>query len=74
MKLFSNIGETHLKETDCIGISADSETLRSIANFINKAADELDEMGNDFGHLHLMDEWEGWKEGSPDIQIFNEES
>jgi hypothetical protein len=72
MKLFSDSGETHLKETDCIGISTSPETLRAIAKFISEAADELEEMGSDFSHLHLMDEWSGWTEGTPDIQIFNE--
>jgi hypothetical protein len=31
-------------------------------------------MGSDFSHLHLMDEWKGWDEGNPDIQIFNNET
>jgi hypothetical protein len=74
MKLFYSIEEMHLKETDCIAISADSGTLRAIAKFIDKAADELDEMGNDSNHLHLMDEWDGWNDGMPDIQIFNNET
>ncbi len=72
MKLFCSIGETYLKETDCVGISTDPKTLRAISKFINNAADELEEMGDDFGHLHLMEEWEGWSEGTPDIQIFND--
>ena len=72
MKLYSSTGETHLKETECIGISAEPNTLRAIAKFISEAADELEEMGSDFSHVHLMDEWAGWKEGSPDIQIFKD--
>ena len=72
MKLFSNTGEIHLKETDCIGISARPDTLRAIAKFLAEAADELEEMGSDFSHLHLMDEWSGWSEGTPDIQVFND--
>ena len=72
MKLYSESGEVHLKETECIGISASPKTLRAIAKFINAAADELEEMGEDFSHLHLMDEWEGWSDGDPDIQVFNE--
>lgn len=54
-----------------IGISASPETLRAVAEFINSAASELEEMGSDFGHLHLMDEWEGWSESVTDIQIIN---
>jgi len=72
MKLFSESGDIHLKETECVGISASPETLRAIAKFITKAADELEEMGEEFSHLHLMDEWDGWTDGTPDIQIFND--
>ena len=70
MKLFSESGDIHLKETECVGISASPETLRAIAKFIIEAADELEEMGKEFSHLHLMDEWDGWTDGAPDIQIF----
>lgn len=72
MKLYSDTGETHLKETGCVGISADPETLRAIAKFLTGAAEELEEMGSDFSHLHLMDEWSDWVEGTPDIQVFND--
>ena len=71
MKLFSASDATELKETECIGISASPEDLRAIAQFLSSSADELEEMGDDFGHLHLMDEWEGWKNSYPDIQVFN---
>ena len=54
-----------------IGISASPDTLRAVANFINDAADELEKMGDDFGHLHLMDEWKGWSENVTDIQVIN---
>ena len=54
-----------------LGISASPETLRAVANFLNFAADELEHMGEDFGHLHLMDEWEGWTENVTDIQVVN---
>jgi len=37
-----------------IGIAASPDTLRAVAKFINDAANELEEMGSDFGHLHLM--------------------
>ena len=54
-----------------IGIAASPETLRAVAKFISDAANELEEMGSDFGHLHLMDEWEDWSEDVTDIQIVN---
>ena len=54
-----------------IAIATSSKTLREIAAFLQSAADEMDELGTDFDHLHLMDEWENWKEGYPDIQVVN---
>ncbi|MBA4501357.1 Imm32 family immunity protein [Marinobacterium marinum] len=54
-----------------IGISASPATLRAVAKFLIAAADELEDMGDDFGHLHLMDEWEGWSENVTDIQVIN---
>ncbi len=73
MKLFFDSGEANLKETQCIGISASPETLREIAKFISSAANEMEQLGDDFDHLHLMDEWPGWSDGTPDIHIFNDE-
>ncbi len=58
-----------LMEMETIAIAASSEKLRAIANFLNSAANEIDEMGSDYDHLHLMDEWEGWEESFPDIQV-----
>jgi len=41
-----------------IAIATSSKTLREIAAFLQSAADEMDELGADYDHLHLMDEWE----------------
>jgi len=60
-----------LMELKDIGISASPSTLKAVAEFLNKAAKELEDMGDDFGHLHLMDEWEGWSESDTDIQVVN---
>ncbi len=54
-----------------IGIAASPDTLRAVAKFINDAANELEEMGSDFGHLHLMDECEDWSDDVTDIKIIN---
>lgn len=54
-----------------IGIMASAETLRELAVFLNAAADEMDELGEDYDHVHLMDEWPKWKEGLPDIQVLS---
>lgn len=32
----------------------------------------MDEMGADYDHLHLMDEWDNWKDGLPDLQVVSE--
>jgi len=61
-----------LMELSDIAFSTSPETLRAIAKFLEEAADELQEMGGDFGHVHLMDEWSGWADGEPDIQVLNE--
>ncbi len=55
-----------------IGIMASAEPLRDLAVFLNSAADEMDELGADFDHVHLMDKWPKWKEGLPDIQVLSE--
>lgn len=72
MKLFSDSGGKNLDETSCIGISASPNTLREIAKFLANAANELEEIGSEFGHLHLMDEWGEWSDGMPDIQVFGD--
>ena len=54
-----------LMELSDIAISTSSKTLREIAAFLLTAADEMDELGSDYDHLHLMDEWGNWKEGCP---------
>ena len=61
-----------LKELDSIAFVASAESLRQIAEFLVRAADEMDEMVPDFDHLHLMDEWDGWKNGYPDVQVVSE--
>jgi hypothetical protein len=54
-----------------IGIMASAETLRELAAFLNAAAAEMDELGEAYDHVHLMDEWPKWKEGFPDIQVLS---
>ena len=55
-----------------IAIAASAETIRELAAFLNAAADEMDELGEDYDHIHLMDEWPKWEQGLPDIQILGE--
>jgi hypothetical protein len=61
-----------LIEMETIAIAATPKTLRDVAKFLNHAADEMEEMGADYGHIHLMDMWEEWNDGLPDIQVVSE--
>ncbi|MBV1884084.1 MAG: hypothetical protein KUG82_20760 [Pseudomonadales bacterium] len=61
-----------LMEMESVAIAASPKIIRALAKFLNDAADEMDELGNDYDHLHLMDEWDNWKEGLPDIQVVSE--
>ena len=55
-----------------VAISASPDTLRDLADFLLAAAKEMEELGAEYDHLHLMDEWDKWKEGYADIQILSE--
>ena len=61
-----------LMEMETIAIAASPESLREVAKFLNHAAEEMEEMGTDYDHIHLMDAWEGWSDGFPDIQVVSE--
>ena len=55
-----------------IGIAASADTLRALAAFLLSAAEQMEELGSDYDHIHLMDEWSGWQDGLPDIQVLSE--
>lgn len=55
-----------------IGILASTSTLKALAAFLLKAAEQMEELGSDYDHIHLMDEWAGWQDGLPDIQVLSE--
>lgn len=55
-----------------IGIVASAKTLRGLAAFFISAAQQMEEMGSDYDHIHLIDEWAEWQEGMPDIQVLSE--
>lgn len=59
-------------EMETIAIAASPETIRELASFLNDAAAEMEELGADYDHMHLMDAWSNWKDGLPDIQIVSE--
>jgi hypothetical protein len=60
-----------LMEMESIAIAASPKTIRDLAIFLNHAANEMEEMGSNYDHIHLMDEWNNWKDGFPDIQIIS---
>lgn len=61
------LNEYGLLELNEISLSADSETVRAAALFLMAAADEMDRMGESYGHLHMQDESDAWREEWPDI-------
>lgn len=61
-----------LTEMESIAIAASPETIRELAKFLNHAADLMEEMGSDYDHIHLTDEWDDWKDGLPDLQVISE--
>jgi len=46
------------------------EEARKIAAFLLHAADEMDRMGPDYGHIHLSDKQPGFDD-SPHVTVFN---
>ncbi|MBS1141282.1 MAG: hypothetical protein H6R13_2735 [Proteobacteria bacterium] len=65
------LNEYGLLELNEISLSADSKTVRAVALFLMAAADEMDRMGESYGHLHMQDESDAWKEEWPDIVVCN---
>jgi hypothetical protein len=43
--------------------------LRAAAEFLFQAADEIDEYGEAFGHVHLRDYWHEWYSAYPDMIV-----
>jgi hypothetical protein len=58
-----------LMEMEEVSFASSSASIREIARFLNKAADEMDEQGANFGHMHLQDEWAEWTENWPDVIV-----
>ncbi|GLX80545.1 hypothetical protein tinsulaeT_38850 [Thalassotalea insulae] len=51
-----------------ITLSTSPVVLRNIANFLNKAADDIEQLP-DFEHVHLQDDSSVWTDDMPDIVI-----
>ncbi|RYY82935.1 MAG: hypothetical protein EOO15_22230 [Chitinophagaceae bacterium] len=53
-----------------VTLSASPSELRSIAKFLMRAAEEIEQLGNEWEHEHLGDSEEGFEE-SPSFVVFN---
>ena len=74
MKLFgypiSKYDGTNPIELSSVTVAANPKELRGIAKFFEQAAMDIEKHGTDFEHEHLIDNQDGFDEGS-DIQIYN---
>jgi hypothetical protein len=52
-----------------VTVSADAPVLRTAAEFLFQAADEIDNYGEAFGHVHLRDYWHEWYSAYPDMIV-----
>lgn len=52
-----------------VTFSADPSSLREVARFLLKSADDIEKFGSKFGYNHLRDEWPGWVDGSGDVIV-----
>ena len=62
-------GVEGLIEMESIAIVADAQKLKALASFLHSAAEEMEKMGSDFDHTHLMDKWSDWDASFPDVQV-----
>jgi hypothetical protein len=63
------VNEHGLHDLSEVTFKFDSQTLRKIAEFLNKAADEIDKGLNGVDHEHVQDLVKGWPEDAPDIIV-----
>lgn len=62
-----------LVEMSEVTIQCTPNGLRAIAELLNNSANELEE-NKDWGHAHLQDEWQDWKDGMPDVVVYKPDS
>ena len=53
-----------------VTICCDPAKLREIARFLLASADELEQLGQGFGHNHIQDWAEAWPVDSPDLIVY----
>ncbi len=61
--------ESDPQELTEITLQVSPAKLRTIANFFNKAANDMEAMGKEFEHEHIQDYMEGWSNDNTDIII-----
>jgi hypothetical protein len=64
MKVFGHVKTLNhpesLVELSEVTFQASPESLRTVASFLVKAAEDLERKGASFGHRHIQDEAKGW--------------
>lgn len=63
------LNEEGLVELTEVSFQADAGTIRRIAKFLLKQADEMDATSNGFCHAHAQDEDRLWPEDWPDVIV-----
>jgi hypothetical protein len=63
------LSEEGLVELAEVTFASDSPTLRRIAAFLMKQADEMDALLDQFDHAHAQDEDRPWPDEWPDIIV-----
>lgn len=62
------LNEYGLLELKEVSFSADANTIREIARFLNEAANEI-ERTDTCDHVHMQDRSKSWKEDWPDLIV-----
>jgi hypothetical protein len=63
------LNEEGLVELMEVTFQADAQTIRRVANFLMRQADEMDARSSEFGHAHAQDEDRPWPEEWPDVIV-----
>lgn len=77
MKLFGlKDGEDDAKSLELseIAFTGHSAAVRTVAEFLLRSADRMDEHGDRFGHDHLRDEDVDWPAHFPDVVVARPQS
>lgn len=63
------LNEEGLVELTEVSLQANAQTIRRIAQFLIKQADEMDALANKFEHAHAQDEDRPWPQEWADIIV-----